>query len=137
MPSILIVDDDPAGRAALRVVLEFQGHEVTMVQAGAAAVEAIRNSSVDLMVLDMILPDMNGHEVIESVRQHADVPVLAMSGFVFRDPLTPEEDVLAKAMALGACAALRKPFKAAALLNAIDDCLKQHPHCHSGLKSLD
>ncbi len=124
MARILIVDDNGAVRAALRVLLEFEGYDVSVAASGPAALEAAVQSNVDVVVLDLNLPGMHGHAVIEGIRSRAsELPIIAMSGFLFRDITDPGDDVLMRALALGATTALSKPFRPSALLNAIRSCL--------------
>jgi len=80
---ILVVDDEPAQRFLLRRVFERAGHEVTDAQNGEAALRAIRESAPDLLVTDVMMPVMDGAELIRRVQADpatAGIPVLAASG---------------------------------------------------------
>ncbi len=124
MACILIVDDDRAGSAALRILLEFAGFRVIVADSGAAGLEVIRDSRIDAVLLDLHMPGMSGLAALRTMRRSAAaVPVIAMSGFLFRDVTAPGEDVLTEAIALGAAAAIRKPFKPRLLLDAVASCL--------------
>jgi CheY-like chemotaxis protein len=97
---ILVVDDEPAQRFALRRILERAGHEVIDAGDGAAALQAVRESPPDLIVTDMMMPVMSGNEFIERLRVEpatAGIPILAASG----DPH----------LAIGADAVVVKPYK--------------------------
>ncbi len=120
MGRILIVDSDRAVRSALQVLLQFEGFEVAVAENGALAMQALSGAMIDLVVLDLNLRGMHGYEVIERIRADApELPIVAMSGLLFRDVTTPGEDVLAGALVLGANMALRKPFRPKELLDAI------------------
>jgi two-component system, OmpR family, KDP operon response regulator KdpE len=66
---ILIVDDDPHYRRYLRDVLERGGHEVVEASSGAEAIELYRQHRPDLSIVDLVLPDINGGKVMQSILQ--------------------------------------------------------------------
>ena len=76
---ILIVEDEPQLRALLRLYLERAGYTVTDAGDGAAALAAFKADGADLVVLDLMLPGMQGEAVLEALRQQADVPILITS----------------------------------------------------------
>jgi CheY-like chemotaxis protein len=83
MPRILVVDDEPDQRFMLRRIFERAGHEVTEVGDGAAALAVVRESPPDLVVTDMMMPVMDGPELIRCLRGEpatAGIPILAASG---------------------------------------------------------
>jgi CheY-like chemotaxis protein len=83
MSRILVVDDEPDQRFLLRRIFERAGHEVTDVCDGAAALKVVRESPPDLVVTDIMMPIMNGAELIAHLRSDpamADIPILAASG---------------------------------------------------------
>ena len=80
---ILVVDDEPDQRFLLRRIFERAGHEVTDATDGAAALKAVRESAPDLVVTDMMMPVMDGAELIRQLRSEpatAGIPILAASG---------------------------------------------------------
>jgi len=76
---ILVVEDEPRLRELLRLYLEREGHRVTDVGDGAAALAAFDADGADLVILDLMLPAMQGEAVLESLREAGDVPVLITS----------------------------------------------------------
>jgi CheY-like chemotaxis protein len=83
MSRILVVDDEPDQRFLLRRIFERAGHEVTDAGDGAVALQAVRESAPDLVVTDMMMPVMDGAELIRCLRADpatAHVPILAASG---------------------------------------------------------
>ncbi len=126
MANILIVDDDRSVCAALRILLEYEGFRAIVAESGTTGLEAARASNVDVVVLDMHMPVVDGLATMKSMRRSGlTTPIIAISGFLFQDITAPGEDVLIKAIALGAAVALRKPFKPKELLDAIKACLPQ------------
>lgn len=69
MSRILIVEDDPVIRSAYVVVLEAEGHEVTQAEDGAKALESINSADFDLILLDILLPNMSGLEFLRKYRR--------------------------------------------------------------------
>jgi DNA-binding response OmpR family regulator len=65
---ILVVDDDPSVRALVRDVLELEGHDVELAVDGYAALRAVAASRPDCVVLDVMMPGMDGHEVLARLR---------------------------------------------------------------------
>ncbi|MEO6577873.1 MAG: response regulator transcription factor [Candidatus Limnocylindria bacterium] len=76
---ILVVEDEPQLRALLRLYLERDGHHVTDAGDGAAALAAFDADGADLVILDLMLPGMQGETVLEALRDSGEVPVLITS----------------------------------------------------------
>lgn len=76
---ILVVEDEPRLRELLRLYLEREGHQVTDVGDGSAALAAFDAHGADLVILDLMLPGMQGETVLEALREAGDVPVLITS----------------------------------------------------------
>jgi DNA-binding response OmpR family regulator len=76
---ILIVEDEPQLRGLLRLYLERAGYAVTDAGDGAAALAAFAADGADLVVLDLMLPGMQGEAVLEALREQGDVPILITS----------------------------------------------------------
>lgn len=79
MVRILVVEDDPLLEASLRRALSYEGYEVDTAADGLAAVDEARTHPPDLMVLDLMLPIMDGIEVCKKVRLHSDLPILMLT----------------------------------------------------------
>jgi DNA-binding response OmpR family regulator len=76
---ILVVEDEPRLGELLRLYLERDGHRVTVVADGRAAITAIDAEPVDLVVLDLMLPGVGGEAVLSAIRDRGDTPVLIAS----------------------------------------------------------
>lgn len=76
---ILVVDDEERIRQVLQYALQKEGFSVTAVADGASAVAAALSGGIDLAVLDVMLPDIDGLEVCRRIRQHSRIPILFLS----------------------------------------------------------
>lgn len=76
---IVVVDDEPQIRRMLRIALKSEGYEVVEAENGQRAIEAVARQQPDLVILDLGLPDMDGHAVLASIRQWSAVPVIILS----------------------------------------------------------
>ncbi len=91
MLRILLAEDDFNHAILARQTLEDEGHEITAVPDGQAALEAMDRQSFDLVLLDMRLPVMDGREFIGQVRGarswYADIPIVVVTGYGLRQHL--------------------------------------------------
>jgi CheY-like chemotaxis protein len=113
LSKILVVDDELVHRLALRRIFERAGHEVCDAGDGAAALRAVGESPPDLVVTDMMMPVMDGAELIRRLRGEpatAAIPILAASG----DPQLAE----------GADAVISKPYSWRQLAEVADALLR-------------
>ena len=78
-PNILVVDDDPNISRLEQLYLEKEGYEVRTAADGNAAVEAFRTLPPDLVILDVMLPGMDGYEVLKTVRRSGSIPVIMVT----------------------------------------------------------
>jgi CheY-like chemotaxis protein len=131
MRRILVVDDDPNICLAVRAWLKRYGFRVAIADGGTAGLAALDNSTFDLMIVDIFMPDMRGFEAVRIFHNHAPtVPLIAISGYAFSSPEACSPDFLRMALRLGATRCLRKPFRPTTLLSVIDKCLSEaEPHC--------
>ena len=123
MPHVLVVDDDWAVSATIKLILERDGYTVTVATDGHLALDQLATTDHDLVILDIFMPMMDGFELIGAIRRHRrDLPILVISGTGSRHG-TSAPDFLAMATKLGASRSLGKPFSARDLLNAVNACL--------------
>ena len=83
MARILVVDDDPQITELIRIALERMGHEVEVALSGHEAIASAAGSHPELILLDFLMPDMTGGEVLEYIRSDpviADTPVVLATG---------------------------------------------------------
>jgi CheY-like chemotaxis protein len=115
--SVLIVDDDTSIRTMVRTVLHREGFEVTDVASGNDAIALLNEKPYDAVVLDVMMGDGSGHDVLEalaSMRPAAKCVVVVSAASPASIEKVDESNVRAK---------LRKPFDIAALVEAIRQCL--------------
>jgi DNA-binding response OmpR family regulator len=125
---ILVIDDDPSIGAAIQALLSRQACEVTHVETGRRGVREFEQSVFDAVIVDIFMPDMDGIETIQIFHQlRPAVPIVAMSGFRFRDSRGPAPDFLKMASALGASYCLRKPFTPNQLMASVNACIDRSP----------
>ena len=116
MATILLVDDEEFSRATTRKMLEEQGHSVLEASSGAQAMMDIRANAFDLVITDVIMPNMDGIELMIELRKiQPSLPVLAISG----GGRTHNLDILDAAEQLGATSVLAKPFARANLIEVV------------------
>ena len=120
MAKILVVDDEPDIREILKVMLEGDGHAVTVAGDGHAATRLLDTERVDLILTDIFMPGKDGLETIMEIRRdHPAVKIIAMSGGGRTGALGYLDD----AVRLGAVGSIFKPFEEARVLRTVRDAL--------------
>ncbi len=109
---ILIVDDDPAILRLLGTNLKARGYEVVTATNGEESLEEVQNSFIDLIILDLMMPKVDGVEVCRRIREWSSVPIIILSA-------RGDEKDKVKCLELGADDYLTKPFGIAELLARI------------------
>jgi DNA-binding response OmpR family regulator len=79
MTNVLLVEDDPAARQGLELALRRLGYGVRLAETGEAALAGICEATVDVVVLDVMLPGLDGFEVCRRLRRSSDVPVIMLT----------------------------------------------------------
>lgn len=118
---VLVADDDPALVGTLTWILKEQGYEVVAVPDGQNLLARLRDERPDLVLLDIMMPTVDGLQLLERIRNEPewqDLPVLMISSM---DP----EDGTAKALGLGASDFVAKPFRIKELLARVGSQLKR------------
>lgn len=115
---VLVVDDDPKTVLLIRAYLEREGYQVLSAGDGLGALRAIRDKAPDLVVLDVMLPELDGLAVTRLVRQESSVPILMLSA---RGAMTDRVGGLGE----GADDYMAKPFAPAELLARVDAILRR------------
>lgn len=118
MSRILIADDQDGIRLMLAQVFQNLGIEVETAKDGLSAWEKLEQSSYDLVLLDMNMPRMFGHEVLRNMRAHnMETPVMIMTAF-------GEKSMLDEVRRLGITAQFEKPFDIYGMIKKVKEVLK-------------
>jgi len=118
--TILVVDDEAAIRQTLEQLLTYEKYAVQLAANGQAALDLLADQKVDVMLLDIKMPDMDGFEVLERVQvEHANVPVIVVSGH-------GNIETAVEAVRKGAYDFLEKPLDRSRLLLTLGNCLDHH-----------
>jgi len=112
MTTILVVDDEPQIRRALDVGLRSHGYDVVGAGNGEAALNNLANHAIDVVILDLGLPDIDGSEVLRRLRGWSEVPVIILS-------VRAGQDDKIQALDIGADDYVEKPFAIGELLARI------------------
>lgn len=119
--SVLVVDDNEVNRDLLARRLQRQGHLVTVAEDGLQALELMRSEPFDLVLLDIMMPQMNGYQVLENLKadeQLRYIPVIMISA-------VDDIDSIVRCIELGAEDYLSKPFNPVLLKARISACLEK------------
>ncbi len=120
MSTILVIDDNAAVRKAVTMMLEMSGHRVVGAKDGTEAMRAFDAESPDLVIVDIIMPDKDGIELIREMRRlRPDARIIAMTG----GGRFPNLDFLKMARAFGAADAVAKPIDPDDLAARVEACL--------------
>src|SRR5450756_1953514 len=115
---ILVVDDEPDLVHAVRLYLEMEGYLVVEASNGYEAMEKVREKLPDLVVLDVMMPEMDGFETLERIRDVHNVPVIMLT-------VRGEEADKVRGLQLGADDYVTKPFSQRELLSRIQAVLRR------------
>ena len=112
---VLVVDDDARIVRFISSSLKLAGHSVCIATCGENALSLVESDRPDVMVLDLLMPGIDGFEVLRRLRAASDVPVVAVSAHT---------SSAEKALSLGANDFLAKPFKPDELISRIESLVK-------------
>ena len=98
---VLLVDDQAGILKVLRIQLKMYGFDVATASTGTEAVEMVREREPDVILLDILLPDINGFDVLARVKEFSQVPIIAF---------TANPSMAQKAITMGAVDSISKPF---------------------------
>ncbi len=108
----MVVDDDREMLKMLNRTLELEGYDVAVTADGNSALALLEKHSPDLVILDIILPGLDGFKVLKLIRQRSNIPIIMLTARC-------EVTSLRRALALGADDYIRKPFRPRELVTHI------------------
>jgi DNA-binding response OmpR family regulator len=121
---ILSIEDDPEMRGLLQLILERKGHHVIGVKRGELGMELLKSLKPDVLLLDLMLPDIDGWEIYRQMKadeELSSVPVIVISA---RDP---KQDAAKGFYVIGDDRYLEKPFEIDELVKALYEIIEKHP----------
>jgi len=116
---ILVVDDEERMSRFIRLNLEHDGFQVVEANRGMKAINLIRERIPDLVLLDVMMPDLDGFEVLQLIRESYQVPVIMLTA-------KGEEDDKVKGLELGADDYVTKPFSPRELVSRVKAVLRRN-----------
>ncbi|HKP84622.1 MAG TPA: response regulator [Blastocatellia bacterium] len=121
--TVLLADDDNTSRRVFRRVLEYEGYNVIEAGDGESALEVLKNEHVDLLLTDIVMPGLDGIELLESARQlQPELRTIVMTGH-------KTTEAVIGAFRNKACDFLSKPFHVDELLEAVSSAMNRDPGC--------
>ncbi len=118
-PTILVVDDQPKVLKFMAIGLKLHGYDVITVGSGEEAIVQVRESNPDIMLLDIIMPGIDGFEVLRQVRSFSQMPVITFSA---------SSSNYLEAIKLGANDFVAKPFQPDDMVKRIEALLGSDGH---------
>jgi len=115
---ILVVDDEPRMTRFIRMNLELEGYRVIEAHDGVDALEKARTELPDLIILDVMMPELDGFETLEMLREVSNVPVIMLT-------VRSDEDDKVRGLELGADDYMTKPFGARELVSRVKAVLRR------------
>ncbi len=118
---ILVVDDNGVNRLKLQRVLQLEGHEVALAQDGQQALAVVENTPIDLVLLDIVMPVLDGYGVLSKMKaspELRDIPVIVVSAI-------DEQESAVRCIEIGADDYLIKPVNPVFLKARLDSCLRR------------
>lgn len=131
-PKILVIDDDPSATKLMHKLLSSKGYQVITTNSSAEGLELAQNNSLDLVILDLLLPEMHGGEVCSKIKESNPLPILIISAM-------DSPEVKAKTLDQGADDYLTKPVTANILFARLEMLIRRYryeqyalsPYLHS------
>lgn len=115
---VLVVDDEPRMVRFVRMNLELEGYRVSEASNGLEAINKVREELPDLVILDVMMPDMDGFETLERIRQISSVPVIMLT-------VRADEEDKVRGLELGADDYVTKPFSPRELTSRVRAVLRR------------
>ncbi len=119
MSRVLVIDDESTVGLILRLALDAKGHDTVVAEDGGSGIELALTEHPDAIVLDLMMPRVNGYDVLDALRgadEMNDVPVIVLTAVT----MSRERD---RCLSEGAAAVITKPFDPADVVDALDDLL--------------
>ncbi|MET3698465.1 DNA-binding response OmpR family regulator [Bacillus oleivorans] len=116
---ILIVDDEPQMLTLLKIYLENHQYQCILIEDPSVVVDFLKTNPIDIVLLDIMMPSLNGWDLLKEIRQFSNVPVLYLTA------RTNQEDII-KGLRLGADDFITKPFDEEVLVAKLEAVLRRY-----------
>jgi DNA-binding response OmpR family regulator len=126
---ILVIDDDPALTDLIKMILEPTEARVILSNSGVQGLQKLHDAKPDIVILDLMMPDMDGWQVCQAIRKVSKVPIMILS--VLDNP-----GLVARALDMGADDYLVKPVKSAVLIAHINNLTRRSPELNPNTNPL-
>ncbi|MEM7342918.1 MAG: response regulator, partial [Chloroflexota bacterium] len=110
MSKILIIDDEPLSSSLIQAMIEPEGYDVIIANSGQDGIEAVQQENPDVILLDLMMPGINGWQVCKTIRAFSQTPILILSAVI--DP-----NRVMQALEMGATDYLVKPVPKGVLIS--------------------
>ncbi len=114
--TVLIVDDEVSIRDMLERMLEFAEYQTCTASSGSEGLQKLQDREPDLVISDVLMPGMDGHEFCQRIRQISDVPIMMLSGQVNLE----DEQEKVRTQSLGINAVMTKPLRMTEFLDTVE-----------------
>ncbi len=118
--TVLIVDDEVSIRDMLERMLEFAEYQTCTASSGSEGLQKLQDREPDLVISDVLMPGMDGHEFCQRIRQISDVPIMMLSGQVNLE----DEQEKVRTQSLGINAVMTKPLRMAEFLDTVENLMR-------------
>jgi DNA-binding response OmpR family regulator len=118
MHRVLVIDDDPGMTDLLRIILSSNQMEVTVVNDGQTALNSLQNYLPNIIILDLLMPELDGWKVCHKIKQVHNIPILVLSA-------VDSPSMIAEALDAGADDYLIKPVTSTSLIAHINSLVKR------------
>lgn len=123
LAKILVVDDEVDFLKSMQSILSDEGYEVIVAENGTRALHLVEEQKPDLVLTDIVMPDVSGLQLARSIRQSSSkaIPIISITGYPFRDDISAAGPRLVDLY-------LTKPLQVSDLLTALNICLDSRFH---------
>ncbi len=115
---ILVIDDDPAMIELLKLLLRPTQSQVVTAETGIKGIELVKNDHIEVVILDLMMPEMDGWQVCVAIREFSEIPILVLSAL-------DNPGMVARALDAGADDYLVKPVPSSVLIAHINNLVRR------------
>ena len=118
-PTILVIDNDPSTAAVFKRLLESKDYNVLTTNSSRESIDIVQRVMLDLIILDLLMPEMDGWQLCKAIREMTRTPILIISAI-------ESSEIITKTLNLGADDYLVKPVSSFTLLAHVKNLVRRH-----------